>query len=219
MTNEAQDFADNSVFEDFEDTEDLEHSRPFDGSSESEDLEDMQLSDPYATTKMNTWDFRGRLSPFEGEKEFEMFSLYRDSGSGRSITYISKVFNLQETRLQKIAARDSWGKRAADFDKYNLQLMLKQESNQRALEHKAKLEEYRQTQEYLGRALTSNAAKIAAITNRALDKFIAAEGEIELRDIPGILSAASKAAELGRNLQASSLGVDQLLAALEEMDE
>jgi len=34
-----------------------------------------------------------------------------------------------------------------------------------------------------------------------------------------LLNAANKAAEVGRNLQSSSLGVDQLLTALEEFDE
>jgi hypothetical protein len=177
------------------------------------------LEDPYAATKLNSWDFRSRLSPREGEKEFQMFCLYRDSGSGRSTSYISLTYNLPESRVLKIAERDNWAKRAADHDTYKLQLLLKQENNQRAIEHKRKLEEYRQTQEFLGRSLSADAAKMAAIVGRALDKFIAEDRDLEIREIPGIIAAASKAADLGRNLQASSLGVDQLLVALEEMED
>jgi hypothetical protein len=40
-----------------------------------------------------------------------------------------------------------------------------------------------------------------------------------MRDLPALLNAAAKAADMGRNLQSSSLGVDQLLVALEEYDE
>jgi hypothetical protein len=193
-------------------------------SRNEEDLADEDISsslqDPYsATNKLQSWDYRSRLAPREGEKDFAMFCLYRDSGSGRSTKYISLIYNLSETRVLKIAARDNWGKRVADYDKYQLQLLMKEESNQRALEHKKKLEEYRLQQEFLGRSLTADAAKLAAIVSRSLDKFIAADGDIDIKDVPGILAAASKAGDIGRNLQASSLGVDQLLAALEEVED
>jgi hypothetical protein len=178
------------------------------------------LQDPYsATNKLQSWDYRSRIAPREGEKDFAMFCLYRDSGSGRSTKYISLIYNLSETRILKIAARDNWGKRVADYDKYQLQLLMKEESSQRALEHKKKLEEYRLQQEFLGRSLTADAAKLAAIVSRSLDKFIAADADIDIKDVPGILAAASKAGDIGRNLQASSLGVDQLLAALEEVED
>jgi hypothetical protein len=52
-----------------------------------------------------------------------------------------------------------------------------------------------------------------------LDKFIAEDRQLDVRDLPAMLNAANKAAEIGRNLQSSSLGVDQLLTALEEYDE
>ena len=189
--------------------------------SDEEDFADEDISsslqDPYsATNKLQSWDYRSRLAPREGEKEFAMFCLYRDSGSGRSTKYISVMYNFPESRILKIAARDNWGKRVADYDKYQLQLLMKEESGKRALEHKKKLEEYRLQQEFLGRSLTADAAKLAAIVSRSLDKFIAADADIDIKDVPGILAAASKAGDIGRNLQASSLGVDQLLAALEE---
>jgi hypothetical protein len=202
--------------EEFTDDDSYEDSRLFDEGDET-----LSLEDPYAmnVNKLNTWDFRGRLSPGEGEKEFEMFSLYRDSGSGRSTKYVSLTFNFAENRILKIAEKNCWAKRVADYDRHNLQLLLQEENSRRAIEHKKKLEEYRQTQEFIGRSLSANAAKLAAVANRTLDRVLREGENLDLRDVPGIIAAASKAADLGKNLQASSLGVDQLLAALEEVEE
>jgi hypothetical protein len=41
---------------------------------------------------------------------------------------------------------------------------------------------------------------------------------LDVRDMPSMLNAASKLAEVGKNLQGGALGVDQLLAAIEESD-
>jgi hypothetical protein len=169
--------------------------------------------------EVESWKFRSKMARFESEKEFSMFSVFCNSGSGRSTKYISFTYNIPQSRIDKIAEKNSWLKRAADFDRYQLQLMLQQEKTARAEEHKRKLEEYRLQQEFIGRSLSADAAKLAAIVSGTLDKFIANDREVDMRDLPALLNAAAKAADMGRNLQSSSLGVDQLLVALEEYDE
>jgi hypothetical protein len=177
------------------------------------------LADISNKLDVRSWEFRPRVAKFESEKEFAMFQLFCNSGSGRSTQYISFTYNLPESRVQKIADKNNWAKRAAEYDRYQLQLMLAAEKGVRAEEHIKKLEEYRMQQEFIGRSLSADAAKLAAIVSNTLDKFISDERELDMRDVPSILSAANKAAEIGRNLQSSSLGVDQLLVALEEYDE
>jgi hypothetical protein len=44
------------------------------------------------------------------------------------------------------------------------------------------------------------------------------EQNLDVRDLPSMLNAASKLAEVGKNLQSNALGVDQLLAAIEESE-
>lgn len=166
-----------------------------------------------------SWEYRSKLAPFEVEKEYAVFKLWLESGSGRSKQYISKVYNYPESTINKIALKNNWGQRATDFDCHQLQLMQAAENTRRAQEHKRKLEEYRLQQEFIGRSLSSDAAKLAAIVSSTLDKFMMSDREIDIRDLPAVLNAANKAAEVGRNLQSSSLGVDQLLTALEEVDD
>lgn len=154
----------------------------------------------------------------ESEKEFEIFRFYLSCGEGRSTTYIANIFNLQESRIQNIAKKNYWAQRASDYDIDMLHEKLKLEKDSRAIEHKKRLESYRLQQEFIGRNLSSNAAKLAALSQRTLDDYLSSERSLDIRDIPAILNSAAKIAEVGKNLQSGALGVEQLLVALEEAD-
>lgn len=154
----------------------------------------------------------------ETEKEWELFKIFRDCGSGRSTTYIANTFNLQLSRVNKIATKNYWAQRVSDYDIDMLQQKLRVEQDARAIQHKQRLEEYRLQQEFLGRQLSTNAAKLAALSQRTLDEYLQNDRSLDIRDLPGILNSAAKIAEVGKNLQSGALGVEQLLVALEEAD-
>lgn len=154
----------------------------------------------------------------ESQKEFELFDLYAKCGSGRSYSYISAIFNLQDSVIIKIAKKNNWAQRVAEYDRYELASKLQLEKDARAIQHKRKLEEYRSQQEFLGRALSHDAAKLAQLASRTLDDYLNSDRNIDIRDLPSILNSAAKVAEVGKSLQSGALGVEQLLTALEEAD-
>lgn len=154
----------------------------------------------------------------ESEKEFEIFKFYCSCGSGRSLPYLATVFNLQETKLNYVAKKNNWAARVSDYDIDNLHEKLKLEQDARAEEHKKRLEAYRLQQEFLGRNLSMNAAKLTALSQRTLDEYLENNRSVDIRDLPSILNSAAKIAEVGKNLQSGALGVEQLLVALEEAD-
>jgi Mor family transcriptional regulator len=154
----------------------------------------------------------------ESQKEFELFDFYAKCGGGRSYNYISAIFNLQESRVAQIAKKNNWAQRVADYDRNEFANKLQLEKDARAIEHKRKLEEYRSQQEFLGRALSHDAAKLAQLANRTLDEYLNSDRALDMRDIPSILNSAAKVAEVAKSLQSNALGVDQLLIALEEAD-
>lgn len=155
----------------------------------------------------------------ESQKEYEIFNFYLRCGEGRSITYIATIYNLSETYIRKLAKQNYWEQRAGDYDMDMLAEKLKLEQDSRAIEHKRRLETYRQQQEFLGRSLSANAAKLAALSQRTLDAYIDnPDRVIDMRDLPGLLNSAAKLAEVGKSLQSGALGVEQLLVALEEAD-
>lgn len=154
----------------------------------------------------------------ETDKEFELLRFYLNCGSGRSVAYIANTFNLQDNKVLAISKKNHWAERASDYDIDMLQQKLRVEQDSRAIEHKKRLEAYRLQQEFLGRNLSANAAKLAALSQRTLDEYLENERSIDIRDIPSILNSAAKIAEVGKNLQSGALGVEQLLVALEEAD-
>lgn len=168
--------------------------------------------------KRKSYLFRSGAALNESEKEFEIFAAFRDSGGGRSYTYIATLFNYKENRILQIAKKNNWAQRVADFDREQLVNSLALEKDARAIEHKRKLEVYRSQQEFLGRALSADAAKLAQLASRTLNSYLENDREIDLRDLPALLNSAAKIADVGKNLQSGALGVEQLLVALEEAD-
>ena len=60
---------------------------------------------------------------------------------------------------------------------------------------------------------------IALLANASLAKMLEQEQVIGIKDLPAMLQAAAKLADVGKNLQSSALGVDNLLAAIEESED
>ena len=170
-------------------------------------------------TKGNSWVKRSYLAPNETDKEFELFKIYCMYGGGRSLQYISTVSNATPSALSKLSAKNNWRRRSEDYDRAQLVNKLKQVQTSKHELHLRKLEVYREEQEALGKQLTLNAARIAFLANSTLSKMLDEDRELDARDLPGMLNVAAKLADVGKNLQSTSLGVDNLLVALEEAEE
>jgi hypothetical protein len=170
------------------------------------------------TSSSNSWDKRSYLAINETDKEFELFKLYCMYGGGRSLQYISMVSNVTPSVLSKLSAKNSWKRRTEDYDRAELVKKMKQSQDAKHDLHIRKLEKYRQEQEALGQQLTLNAARIALLANSTLSKMLDDDKPLDTRDLPGMLNVAAKLADVGKSLQSSALGVDNLLIALEEAD-
>jgi hypothetical protein len=170
------------------------------------------------TTKTHSWLYRSQYAPLESEREFQFLQSFLELGGGRSIQYISQILNIQESTIYKIYCKNNWKLRAADYDRYMLSQKIKLSQDARQQEHLMQLERYRQEQEAIGRQLSMNAAKIAQLANATLNTMLDNAENITVRDMPSMLNAAAKLADIGKQLQSTALGVDQLLVALEESE-
>ena len=204
-------------------------------SNNLEELDDIEISDDLntlpleelailapnkAATQQNvvTWSHRGGMAISETQKEFQIFKIYLEGGTGRSLNYLQTLYNLSLGKLKTISERNNWESRIADYDRFILSEKLAAEKGKRQEDHKRKLEEYRQMQELLGRQLTIDAAKIATLANKTLDDYLENDRAVDIRDVPSLINSAAKIAEIGKNLSGTALGVDELLVALEEAD-
>jgi hypothetical protein len=168
--------------------------------------------------KDSSWFKRSYLAGNETDKEFQLFKLYCMYGGGRSLQYISTVSNVTPSTLSKLSIKNNWKRRAEDYDRSELVKKMQQVQTSKHELHLRKLEKYREEQEALGQQLTLNAARIAFLANSTLSKMLDEDRELDARDLPGMLNVAAKLADVGKNLQSTALGVDNLLVALEEAD-
>jgi hypothetical protein len=175
-----------------------------------------QTQNSASSSLLKTWSKRSKIAPNETDKEFELFKCYTLYGGGRSAQYVSKITNISIHKITEVAKKNSWQRRAADYDRFQLAKRIKESQDSKHEAHLRRLEVYREEQEVLGRQLSLNAARIAFMANSTLGKMLDEQKDLDVRDLPGILNTAAKLAEVGKNLQGSALGVDQLLAALEE---
>ncbi len=166
----------------------------------------------------DSWLYRSRLAPNETEREYQYLETYLELGTGRSINYLSQLLNLQQSTIYNIYKRNAWKARCADYDRNMLAKRIKLSQDARQEEHIQKLEQYRQEQELLGKQLTINAGRILQLSNRTLNRLLECDSGLPFKDMVGMLNAAAKMADVGKQLQSSALGVDQLMIALEEAD-
>lgn len=171
-----------------------------------------------SSSNIHTWLKNSVLSPTETDKEFELFSCFCRLSGGRTIQYVSQITNFGIDKVKKIAVRNNWVQRAADYDRHQLSIRMAEVEGERHKQHLKKLEDYREQQENIGQQLSLSAARIAYLANRKLTNLLDSDQDLDVRDLPSMLNAASKLAEVGKNLQGGALGVDQLLAAIEEAD-
>jgi hypothetical protein len=189
-----------------------------DPSKEKEDIVAPVGMQQQNTQIYDSWFYRSRLAPNETEREYQYLETYLELGTGRSINYLSQLLNLQQSTIYNIYKRNAWKARCADYDRNMLAKRIKLSQDARQEEHIQKLEQYRQEQELLGKQLTINAGRILQLSNRTLSKLLECDSGIPFKDMVGMLNAAAKMADVGKQLQSSALGVDQLMIALEEAD-
>jgi hypothetical protein len=210
MTEQFNDYIDDDLIDEYSDEKKQENLDSFASMNSDELLNHNSYLKPYAIRQ------GGAVS--ETNQQFHIFNFFLNCGGGRSTSYIAATFNLSENKVQSLAKKNNWFERASDYDIDMLQEKLKLEQDSRAIEHKKRLEEYRLQQEFLGKQMSSNASKLAALSQRTLDNFLANEQSVDIRDVPGLLNTAAKIAEVGKSLQSGALGVEQLLVALEEAE-
>lgn len=209
------------VSESFEESidSDGEGVQVLDPSSEATQLAVVSNPGTNSSSSYQPWMKRSKFAPLETDREYLLFNTYLLNQGGRSLTCMSRVSNLGVQTLQKISVKNSWRQRAEEYDRYVLVNKLKQAETKRHEEHLKKLEQYRQDQESLGQQMTLNAARIAFLSSVTLEKMLTSEKELEIRDMPAMLNTAAKLAEVGKTLQSSALGVDNLLSAIEDSEQ
>jgi hypothetical protein len=165
------------------------------------------------------WEYRSSWAPGERAKTYKMFQSFLDMGWERNIKSVALMYNVHKNTVYITAKKWKWVERAQLFDDYHKEHGAEAIKKARHDEHLKKLEEFRERTESLGSGLVTSGARLLQIALKSIAEMQANGETLDRRLISGALQAAAKVAETGRTLSAASIGVDEILNALNEDEE
>ena len=151
--------------------------------------------------------------PGEPADAFEQLLLHRDFGPSRQFSLTAEVVNCSESTLRRRAEQWNWLERLAEYDSGMLQQASEARTKEDLQRYKYQLETFRQEQ--LARACNvgDRAEELIVMIERSVKHHLEAGTILQGRELPSVLAAACKALEGAMNIEATALGVSELLDA------
>ena len=149
--------------------------------------------------------------PGEPADAFEQLLVHRDFGPSRQFSQTADVVGCSESTLRRRAEQWSWVERLADYDSGMLQQASEARTKEDLERYKQQLEMFRQEQLARARFVGGRAEELLAMVERSVRHHLEAGTVLQGRELPSVMAAACKALEGAMNIEATALGVAQLL--------
>ena len=149
--------------------------------------------------------------PGEPAESFEQLLLHRDFGPGRQFSRTADLVGCSESTLRRRAERWNWVERLAEYDSGLLQQASEARTKEELDRYKHQLETFRQEQLARARAVGDRADELLRMVEFSLRHHQEAGTVLQAREIPSVMAAACKALEGAMNIEATALGVAELL--------
>ena len=152
--------------------------------------------------------------PGEPADAFEQLLLHRDLGPSRQFSQTADFVGCSESTLRRRADQWNWVERLAAYDSGMLKEASEARSEAELERYQAQLEIFRQVQIARARTVAARADELLALVDRSLQHHLEAGTMLQLRELPSVMAAACKALEGAMNIEATALGVAELLEDL-----
>ena len=149
--------------------------------------------------------------PGEPADAFEQLLVHRDFGPSRQFSRTADVVGCSESTLRRRAEQWNWVERLAKYDSELLQQTSDARSEAELERYQEHLEIFRQEQIARARTVAARADELLALVDRSLQHHLEAGTMLQLRELPSVMAAACKAVEGAMNIEATALGISELL--------
>ena len=149
--------------------------------------------------------------PGEPSGAYEQLLLHRDFGPSRQFSQTAETVGCSESTLRRRAEKWDWAARLADYDSQLLQQVSKARTKADVERYEAQLETFRQQQLERARRVGDRAEELLAMVERSLRHHLAAGTFLQTRELPSVMASACKALEGAMNIEATALGIAELL--------
>ena len=153
--------------------------------------------------------------PKETPKAAEAFACYIELGRERTVAKVAKVLGIAGQRTRDWAAKYSWRERAAIHDSEQMKARFTDVAEERAEEHRAAIRKFRADQDRRAKAMGDLADLMVDLTAEKIQAMRAAGELPSEQQLANLAKTCATLAETSANLQATALGVDELVDLVE----
>jgi len=152
----------------------------------------------------------------ETPEAFEAFTTYLELGPReRSAKKVAAILGCTEGNIRNMIKRNNWVERAAQYDADNVKRDFAEARKARQEQHKRAIEKFRKEQERRAQGMGDLADLMMELTSDKLQAMRAAGELPSEQQISNLAKTVASLADMAMNLQATALGVDELVDTLE----
>ena len=149
--------------------------------------------------------------PGEPAEVFEQLLIHRDLGPGRLFRQTAELVGCSESTLRRRSEQWQWVERLKAYDAALLDQINSDGHSQALKRHEKQLKEFRDKQLSRAQRVGELADELMALLKQSLKQQMDEGVMLRSREIPSVLSATCKSLEGAMNIEATALGVSELL--------
>ena len=151
----------------------------------------------------------------ENEGEYQAFRIYLEMQGGRSLDRVAEETGLSRKTVSSYYARFNWDRRVIAHDQAQTALAWREANKIRRNKHKEDIIEFRESQEKHARLMANVSERMLLLLEKRIDEAAANGEEIPMNTIASLLKAAAGVSEQSRQSWGTSLGVNEMIEAVE----
>jgi hypothetical protein len=121
-----------------------------------------------------------------------------------------------ENTIMEWASRWEWQRRAAKWDQKQLTRAFESANKMERTRHRQSIEKFRKSQQEQAEKFVAVSNDLMAVIQRRIERADAEGEEIPMALVSGLMRAAANISEQGRQAWATSLGVNELMAVVDQ---
>ena len=159
--------------------------------------------------------FKGKPGKFESPKAFEAFTAFLQLGRQRTIQKVADFMGVSKSAIVTMSRNYAWKDRAAEYDADQVRATFADVRKEKQEAQKRAIRKFRDEQLRRAEGMGDLADLMMDLTSEKLQAMRAA-GELPCeQQISNLAKTVASLADMAMNLQATGLGVDELVDTLE----
>ena len=159
--------------------------------------------------------FKGKPGKFESPKAFEAFTAFLQLGRQRTIQKVADFMGVSKSAIVTMSRNYAWKDRAAEYDADQVKATFADVRKEKQEAQKRAIRKFRDEQLRRAEGMGDLADLMMDLTSEKLQAMRAAGELPSEQQISNLAKTVASLADMAMNLQATGLGVDELVDTLE----